>query len=291
MSENQNKYVHVWLSLDDSQWKEEFKGWDCSNIGIRIETLEVRVNGEKQHEDNYELDRITNVIRWLSPRKPDSILAIFGTTESLSSGRLTKNLEKKSKKFRVVSYALGALLTTLVAPTAVNVLTEVIIGPKTPIEPPIEINREPFPKPPAPPVSPSNPSTDARLNQDKAVKLVEEYAAAKSDIFGSSYKEELLTQFTHPDGLLYKDAARNVRELKKGQKHYVYESFEIKNFESFVNEKNSSTLVIKVDENSKLIHRDGLEDRGLSNPVVNKRIEYEFRKDGKVWKIYNSKEI
>lgn len=287
------KYVYVRLSLDESQWKKECGGWDCSNIGMRIETLDVFVNGVKQHEENYELDRITNVIRWRTPKRPNSILAIFGTTDSLSSGELTQNLKRNSKKFKVLSYALGALLTTLFAPTAVNVLTDAIINP-APRPAPLEVTPgKPAPEPRPPVVMPDPPTNgaDVPLDKNTAIRLIENYAAAKSDIFGPPYQEELLIQFTHSDGPLYKDAIRNLRQLKKDQKHYKYERFEIKSSESFFNEKTSPKLVLVVDENSALIHRDGLRDRGLSNPVSNKRIQYEFRKEGEIWKIYDGKEI
>lgn len=300
--ENKKKYVYVWLSLDDNQWDKDLGGWDYSNVGIRIDTLEVRVHGEKQHENNYELDQITNVIRWRSPKKPDSILAIFGTTESLSSGELTENLERKSKKFRVISYALGALLTTIVAPTAVNVFTDLIttgVNPPPSTTMPEKIkypDQEPLPELPIT-VVPSNQissvvyNSDTPLNQNKAVELIVDYLTAKSDIFGPPYNEELLTRFVHSDGPLYKDATRNLRQLKTDQKRYEYESFEIKASESFVSEKNSLKLIIIVDENSKLYHRDGWKDKGLSNPATDKRIEYEFRKEGEVWKIYDSKGV
>lgn len=135
-------------------------------------------------------------------------------------------------------------------------------------------------------ISSSSYSSSTSLNQTKAVNLVVDYLTAKGDIFGPPYREELLTRFAHSKSSLYRDSLRNLRRLRQDQKRYEYESLEIISLESFSSESNSSKLIVRVNENSKLYHRDGLQDRGNSNPIVNQRIEYEFKKDGNVWKIY-----
>ncbi|MEO0683608.1 MAG: IMS domain-containing protein, partial [Cyanobacteria bacterium J06649_11] len=113
-------------------------------------------------------------------------------------------------------------------------------------------------------ISSSSYTSNIPLTQTKAVELLVDYLIAKSEIFGPPYKEEFVVRFTHSEGPLHKAALKNMRELKRYQKRYEYESYEIKRLESFLDEGNSSKLVIVIDEDSKLYHRDNLKDKGKS---------------------------
>ncbi|MBC1239864.1 ARC6/PARC6 family protein [Nostoc sp. 2RC] len=139
------------------------------------------------------------------------------------------------------------------------------------------------------PTSTVTPRAD--LSQEQALSIVQEWYAAKPQIFGQSFDTSLVEKLT--TGKLYEKTTNSDPEvgpiawLKANNSYYKYNQFEIRRVTGFSNSGRRPYIRVKVFEELYLYGQKGNIDRENSGSFQNDII-YFFEKDNNgIWKIYD----
>lgn len=141
------------------------------------------------------------------------------------------------------------------------------------------------------PTSTSSLTSGADLSQEQALNIVQEWYAAKPQIFGQSFDTSLVDKLT--TGKLYEKTTNSDPEfgpiawLKANNSYYKYNKFEIRRVTSFSNSGKRPYIRVRVFEELYLYGRKGNIAPENSGSFQNDII-YFFEKDNNgIWKIYD----
>jgi len=151
--------------------------------------------------------------------------------------------------------------------------------------------------PPSPAVyslgtSPPSPPPNS-LTQEEAYNLVANWYKAKPRMFGPSYDENLVSQYT--TGTMYYDNLRkgdggSLGWLKNNGCYYTYDYSNIRSVQSFNPSSTQPSLTVRVSERLQL---HGPASAGCDNrpKTYTKTITYWFAKDNGIWKLERTNAI
>jgi hypothetical protein len=138
------------------------------------------------------------------------------------------------------------------------------------------------------PVSPAEPVHD--ISQKQALEIVQNWYAAKPQIFGPPYDTSLVEELT--TGKLYSFTTKPngpVAWLENNNAYYTYEKSEITKIIDFSNSGKRPYMKVKIFEELYLHGKNGI-DKKNSGPYRGEFI-YTFEKENGIWKIYDYKKV
>lgn len=130
----------------------------------------------------------------------------------------------------------------------------------------------------------------ADLSQDEALELVENWYKAKPQIFGPSFDQSLVEQYT--TGKMYQDKLKpggSIDWLRSNGYYYTYDNSQINKVISFSNTGSQPSITVNVSEELYLHGPKGIEYKN-SGPY-NADFIYYFAKDNGVWKLSDYKKL